>query len=92
MVLVGAVAKQRQVVSVHLDIAALVWATRGLNSEAEWAIWGRSFVEALATQSPEKNQFAAQLIGEVVDFREKEAERVRVLREQSVQGRKKERQ
>lgn len=79
-------AKQRQVVSVHIDIAALVWATRGLNSETEWAIWGRSFVEALATQAPEKNQFAAQLIGEVVDFREKEAERVRVLREQSVQG------
>jgi len=82
-------AKQRQVVSVHIDIAALVWATRGLNSESEWAIWGRSFVEALATQAPEKNQFAAQLIGDVVEFREKEAERIRNLRNvhvQNVQG------
>ena len=82
-------AKQRQVVSVHLDIAALVWATRGLNSEAEWAIWGRSFVEALATQSPEKNQFAAQLIGDVIEFKLKEAKRIQDLRDvraQSVQN------
>ena len=78
-------AKQRSVVSVHIDIAALVWATRGLNSDAEWAIWGRSFVEALATQSPEKNQFAAQLIGDVIEFREKEAERIRNLRNVQVQ-------
>lgn len=77
-------AKQRQVVSVHIDIAALVWATRGINSDAEWALWGRSFVEALATQSPEKNQFAGQLIDDVVEFRRKEAERVQLLREQSV--------
>ena len=79
-------AKQRSVVSVHIDIAALVWATRGLNSDLEWAIWARSFVEALATQSPEKNQFAAQLIGDVIDFREKEAERIRNIRNVHVQN------
>lgn len=81
-----AMAKQRQVVSVHIDIAALVWATRGLNTESEWADWGRSFVEALATQSPEKNQFAAQLIGEVVEFRQKEAERIAEIRKVRVQN------
>lgn len=79
-------AKQRSVVSVHIDIAALVWATRGLNSDLEWAIWARSFVEALATQAPDKNQFAAQLIGDVLDFREKEAERIRNLRNVHVQA------
>lgn len=74
--------KSKSVVSVHIDIAALTWATRGIDSQDDWATWGRTFVEALATQKPELNEFAASLIQNVVDFRAEEAERIRILREQ----------
>ncbi len=77
--------KSKAVVSVFLDIAALTWATRSINSKDEWAEWGQTFVEALATQTPELNAFAASLIQKVVDFRAEEAKRVRELREHSVQ-------
>jgi hypothetical protein len=74
------VAKQKSVVSVHLDIAALCWATRGLQTKDQWAEWGQSFVESLATRKPELNEFAASLMKEVEEFRAAEAERIRVLR------------
>ncbi len=74
-------AKSKSVVSVHVDIAALAWATRSLNSDTEWATWGRSFVEALATGKPELNLYAASLIQSVLDFREIEAKRIHDLRE-----------
>ncbi len=73
-------AKQKSVVSVHLDIAALCWATRSIQTKDQWAEWGQSFVESLATRKPELNEFAASLMKEVEDFRAAEAERIRVLR------------
>ena len=78
------VAKSKSVVSVHVDIAALTWATRRLVTNQDWGLWGQSFVEALATQKPELNDFAAALIQNVVDFRANEAKRVQELREHSV--------
>ncbi len=76
-------AKQKSVVSVHLDIAAICWATRSIQTKDDWAEWGRSFVESLATRKPELNEFAATLMKDVEDFRAAEAERIRVLRENS---------
>lgn len=76
-------AKQRSVVSVHLDIAALTWATRNIKTDAEWAIWGQTFVEALATRNYDLNTFAASLAQEVIDFRVSEAERIKETRHKS---------
>jgi hypothetical protein len=74
-------AKSKSVVSVHVDIAALTWATRRLHSVEDWGAWGKSFVEALATGKPELNIYAAALIQNVIDFRASEVERVSKLQE-----------
>lgn len=74
-------ARRKTVVTVTLDCAALAWATRHIQTEQDWAKWGQTFVEALATNRAGINDFADDLIESVHSHREQKAEEMRNFRE-----------
>ncbi len=74
------VPKKKTVVSVQMECAALAWATRDVRTEQEWAAWGRTFVQALATNTEGLNPFADSLMAQVHKYRDDKAEQMRNLR------------
>jgi len=65
----------RPIVSVHIDIAILLWETSKHQSDADLAKWTRDLVECLVMRDPNKSEFGAKLLSEATEFRAKEANR-----------------